>query len=110
MTEAKHTPGPWQGCLHLRSDADEKCGCGYVGGIWSTASDFMICEMGPSGEGSDMIPIPDRDEVKANALLIAAAPDLLEALTTARKYLKKAPFSVFVMIDAAISKATTPNT
>jgi hypothetical protein len=57
-----HTPGPWQlwhddeGAFVLRSPDDEK----------------VICKRD--------LGLPDRDEGIANAHLIAAAPDLLEAL------------------------------
>jgi len=78
---AAHTPGPWQGCLHLRDQADATCGCGYRGGIWSTTSDTMICEMGAgTGPGADMIPVGDRATQIADHWLITSAPDLLDAL------------------------------
>lgn len=85
---ADHTPGPWQGCLHLRSDADEKCGCGYRGGIWSLTAEVQICEMAAGrNPGDDMIPVSDRATQIADHWLIAAAPDLYEAAKFAWKRL-----------------------
>lgn len=40
----------------------------------------------------------------ANARLIAAAPELYEALIEVKKYMKRAPYSVFQKIDAALAK------
>lgn len=79
---APWTAGPWQGCAHLRGDADKTCGCGYRGGIWSTTADVMVCEIGgPLGqEGDDMVPRSDRPTQIADHWLIAAAPDMAEAL------------------------------
>ena len=64
-----HTKGPW----HV-------CGCGKCGQV--SCSDYPICrvERGDWGDSAEMvyghIPIAEGD---ANARLIAAAPDLLEA-------------------------------
>jgi hypothetical protein len=65
-----HTPGPWKAC-----------GCGKCGQV--SCSDHPVCkvERGDWGDSAEMvyghIPIEEGD---ANARLIAAAPDLLEAL------------------------------
>lgn len=88
MSETKHTPGPW---TYEPGDSME-CGC-----IWAPAR--MVCDF-----------IEDPNE--ADARLIAAAPDLLEALravdvlfghlardSTQRIWLDNA--------RAAIAKATT---
>jgi len=67
-----HTPGPWQAC------GDGNCSCGQV---WSRPADQPVARANtvwgddlehPYGE------IP-AEEMHANARLIAAAPDLLEA-------------------------------
>ena len=71
-----HTPGPW-----------------VVGGPWPKIS---ICQ--PEEDGDpwnfvlwvwDDLVVQAPDEVKANAALIAAAPELLEACETALAYLDK---------------------
>ena len=59
---AAHTPGPW------RVDSDPE---GIVRGV--VADDCMVCAM----IGWD---VEYEDEEKANARLMASAPDLLEAL------------------------------
>lgn len=81
MSEAKHTPGPW---FHVQDgyggdmniEAGKKENAGYekvvVGGCGCCSSPF----------GAD-----DKEECLANARLIAAAPDMLEVLHTARDYL-----------------------
>ena len=56
MSEAKHTPGPW-----------------------IVDTDYIIQDGGTSDENTIAI-VGDQEEWKANAHLIAAAPDLLEAL------------------------------
>ena len=65
MNEAKHTPGPW--CTH-------RCGFSSVY-IEARVGGGMLQEVaccGPTNEGSD--------QQEANARLIAAAPELLDAL------------------------------
>lgn len=60
-----HTPGPWT----VNEDTGEiEAHCMVLGNVYG-AEDFPCCE---DDEGLQ--------ECKANALLIAAAPDLLEAL------------------------------
>ena len=63
MSEVKHTPGPWN-CLR-RSSADRAIVCAET-------------------QPLDICVLSNRDksigQVNANALLIAAAPDLLKAL------------------------------
>lgn len=79
--ENKHTPGPWS-TPHLACE-DVKCDCAYV---LSEGYAGAICtiEVGDgkrvSDGGNDCPPL---EEAKANARLIAAAPDLLEACRTA---------------------------
>lgn len=81
MTETvKPTPGPWLLCAHLK-DGDQ-CSCGYRGVIWGPDSK-AICQPGhepaPEGqEGTEPERYPREVEL-ANARLIAAAPDLLNA-------------------------------
>jgi hypothetical protein len=56
--KAKHTPGPW-----------------HISPFKSWDKDIRICEAGVLVDHDDV----DRAEAEANANLIAAAPDLLEA-------------------------------
>lgn len=102
---SKHTPGPWtahaEPCRGLRTD-----GNGVV-----TA---------PCGDGVFVIAVPTlneyrREECEANARLIAAAPELREALQAARPWLAvqrddDAGRMVLGMIDAALAKATGEET
>lgn len=62
---SKHTPGPWE----ERTDAHGR-GRISAGGVW-IATTWLA-----TGDGNDAPQLPAR----ANARLIAAAPDLLEAL------------------------------
>lgn len=79
MTDNKHTPGPWYPA-HL---ADDDCSCdcrsivsgGYAGSICIISVNNGIASI--SEGGNDCPPL---EEAKANARIIAAAPDLLEAL------------------------------
>lgn len=92
MSEVQHTPGPWR-----------------VGN-----TDPLLFGR-PQGNGSEPLgfvygpAFPERSEVgqraMANARLIAAAPDLLEALQYARRFLKAQDHDV-AFVDAAIAKAT----
>lgn len=77
-----HTPGPWID-LEYRIDVDV---CGGLSGICEL-SDWM-------GE----------EEMKANATLIASAPELLEALVYARRFLEQSVADV-EYIDTIIAKA-----
>ena len=62
MSENKHTKGPWTvGC-----SMDERTSL--------TRGEYVV------------FPLPEDDEIEANARLIAAAPDLLHALKWAAEY------------------------
>ena len=73
---AKHTAGPWHYC---RGKTGTGCPCGMV---WSKPADFHVATAHKAwGDFPDdpvaEIPV---EEMQANAHLIAAAPELLEAL------------------------------
>ncbi|HED1596611.1 TPA: hypothetical protein R4S50_002298 [Enterobacter cloacae subsp. cloacae] len=81
----KHTPAPWyfsnEGVLRVRAKNDDEVVCSYAG--------YENCE-----------------REYANAKLIAAAPDLLEALQDAlHAYDKHGEHSEWDFARAAISKA-----
>ena len=95
----KHTPGPWvASCRHIA----------YKGGEWSE-DEFLQWEVdGPR------VPHGRGEFFQADAFLIAAAPELLEALVMVRdadddcrrdglQTMSRAPRA---KIDAAIAKAT----
>ena len=65
MDEAKHTPGPW--LTHKEGFSSIYIESRIGGGMLQE-----VASCGPTGEG--------RDQQEANARLIAAAPELLEAL------------------------------
>lgn len=100
MSEAKHTPGPWRSEL----DADGDHGIFY-------ATDLIAVT---DGWGDSSTSDRSLDEDKANAHLIAAAPELLDALHQARlqiDYLHEkfritgTGNTVLTRIDEAIAKA-----
>ncbi|CAM2953203.1 hypothetical protein [Brevundimonas diminuta] len=105
MSGVKHTPGPW-------SDKG-----GSAGAVW--AGNEFIASVYPNAQpGWDGYGQFDRqDETEANARLIAAAPDLLEAgmeLQAARKAQNADPSAKNALrvraasdaFDTALSKAT----
>lgn len=72
---SKHTPGPW-----------------YQVGAWVEVEDDKtpdICTCNPADIGQDRLKW-DWETVKANAMLIAAAPDLLDALLAALPFVEDA--------------------
>lgn len=97
-TESKHTPGPWTVGVD-----EQDHGRPYV----KDAEGYVVCAL---------IFEPGTGEPEANARLIAAAPDLLEALRACHDYLSCIPESAAGGDDdavgltrraaAAISKAT----
>ena len=98
--DTKHTPGPWSVNVTRMN---------YAVVRWHIASSkygsvYPICEHQIEQE-------PSGDEQLANARLIAAAPELLEALLLAREVVANSPKSLayylthLPRIDAAIAKA-----
>ncbi len=70
---AAHTPGPWWACF-----GDDQPVAYYRGIVMYVSSDPHITVV-TGTEGDKSGHICNRDEWEANARLIAAAPDLLEA-------------------------------
>ena len=97
MGEVKHTPGPWRivdgtgGDLYVRD----------VGGVITFCAKPMRWEGQPERYESEMA------EYRANARLISAAPDMLEALETIMFEFGPGTMSdeAFGKAVAAISKA-----
>lgn len=93
MSAAKHTPGPWS-----TDEADHD----------APYQDITICggrHRRICSVWIDDAPVHDYNaEQKANARLIAAAPELLEALRKAKT--ASLPTEVRDVVNAAIAKAT----
>jgi hypothetical protein len=87
MESSKHTPGPWQ---EYNRDGSR------MFKTWRINS--------PSGMVAALADIPG--EVIPNARLIAAAPDLLEALKLVRDNAKEDSPEMWDKVNAAIAKAT----
>jgi hypothetical protein len=66
---AKHTPGPWEILEHCWSDAS----------IRST-DDYVVCSLNIRHVATEATQAMCEDRMDADARLIAAAPELLEAL------------------------------
>lgn len=75
--ESKHTPGPW-GIDYVTTDVQWP--------VVNDASDNPVCEIVlcylPDTDDAD----PCKQEAEANARLIAAAPDLLDALKSSLQF------------------------
>ena len=113
----KHTPGPWS-VPHF-AEPEVGCKCGYV---LSDTCMGAVATVHCSGEGDWKITgdNPKFEEACANARLIAAAPELLEALREAEVGLEFAgadktiaegdfiptPTLALRAVRAAIAKAT----
>lgn len=91
MTAYKHTPGPWSFYTEPQPN-----GCPVVG-----SNGLLICMLGHS------VRMADQKEIAlANARLIAAAPELLEALVDAIVYLQNhLPDEALAPHRAAVYKA-----
>jgi hypothetical protein len=93
--EAKHTPGPWR--VNNNVEAWEP----WADAIEVCTDDEVICFTGGR----------DADRQKINARLIAAAPDMLEALKGVRRVNRKSITGIearaaWIAVSEAIAKAT----
>lgn len=103
MSKSKHTPGPWsvdtEDCTVIQEASRVTVARFY------TTEDFPCL-----GHKSDQEVEEVANELKANADLIAAAPDLLEACQAAKRYLEpdlvEPGRTVFWKLVEAIKKAT----
>lgn len=95
MKDLKHTPGPWSHGIHINAAQHTTNPCVSI--------------------GKEMIEIPSdlyssfrTKEAEANAKLIAATPELLEALIKIAEGSDKYSYAEIISIaQEAISKATT---
>ena len=95
MNEPKHTPGPWTADTTKQYSRQAR----VEGG-----NGKLVCSVG-NGENPDIV----FDEWAANARLIAAAPDLLEALKAISRHIDSPDnFDAHInkLCDEAIAKAT----
>lgn len=94
---SKISKGPW----HVYHRADRNLiNCGYVQIRSDEEKNATICEMGGFGTG--------HDKNIANATLMAAAPEMLEALEALKEWMHLAglaPFEVANKMHNAIRKA-----
>ena len=72
----KHTPGPWKMAILTDHDGPPQCDeiqvQGLIGDVWERIAE---CDWHDISKRA-----PRREQAEANAILMAAAPDLLEAL------------------------------
>jgi len=96
----KHTPGPWKFCIAFEPERGEVppdySGHGFCDNpaIYGAEDTFIV--------GCDEYDVFDNPD---DTRLILAAPELLEALKYARRFLNQNDHDV-AYVDAAIAKAT----
>lgn len=95
-----HTPGPWEADYDEYGDEIWYGGSGQ--GLWTIKGPGSCYLAGMAGEDEEP---GSREQAEADARLISAAPDLLEALKYARRFMNNVEHDV-ALIDAAIRKAT----
>lgn len=106
---SKHTPGPWE--IMNGGDIFSSIGSDSGDGVKADSNDgWQIAEVGYYSAFVDGMLVDLGEDVRqANARLIAAAPDLLDALKDAESELACHPRINSYVIDkvrAAIAKAT----
>lgn len=117
MSESKHTPGPWE--YVPSSEHHGPYVAGPFGGDICDCYTMSQPQLPSTLNGGPSRPIHFQAEMAdANARLIAAAPDLYEALKEARETIRElvtarwseaegTPKDWTRQIDAALSRATT---
>lgn len=94
MTKIKHTPGPWVATAQGNDTI-------YIHDINPMGKTFgTIAEIGSDSKYPEIYAID-----KANAQLIAAAPDLLEALKNIENDDNSIPPAIWLLVKNAIAKA-----
>jgi hypothetical protein len=104
---SKHTPGPWVFEYRDGKHPLNDCNGSRIDGLWATNGEFILGDV-TGWDGGYFGPN------EANARLIAAAPDMLEALEMVRNAdndckndgLPTIPQAARDRIDRAIAKAT----
>lgn len=115
MTNTKHTPAPWT----VNHDDGETIGILGNNGKNARGQQYVAAIQYSEKAQAEYLPnIPSHNEARANARLIAAAPELLAILELAARYLKHPDVleitkqmamsgeALNERIDAAIAKAT----
>lgn len=91
----KHTPGPWSAEPHLANENEP-----YIRHFTINAAGLNICHLWSDAKANS-----DPVAMQANALLIAAAPDLLNALKYVLTAHGEQLHDAFEVACAAIAKA-----
>ena len=100
--QPKHTPGPWKICWNGDSTAFDNEPFAYALDV-GPGRTTSICRV---RHGACDDEYGGKDAIKANANLIAAAPDMLEALKNLENDDGKAmPPSAWALVQNAIAKA-----
>jgi hypothetical protein len=97
MNKSKHTPGPWTVFVNSYSNRP---------GIEADAFSVVIYGYKDDDAG---VQGKSKEEELANAYLIAAAPDMLEALKNLENDDNHIPLEAWQMVQSAIAKATNQN-
>lgn len=101
MSEATHTPGPWfVGAWNGQCHIDHKHGGGNCKFDYSLIVDDYFSRHVSAGDANNTLEIAGSDEygpvlTRANARLIAAAPDMLAALHNVRSLISEASMTGF---------------